>query len=211
MTLPTNEAFVNGDDGIALVQAARAAWTKIKGQHWKDWLAVGRAYVHGSTLAMRIAGSNRPFGRGYQRVFAEWATRTGFDIIQFDKPTRSVLRKIFDHLPEIEAWLATLQRNKRRALNHPQAVLKAWRAAHRVPTTAAPGQGMRSQLQSLIEQNDRLTAQLDERRDSALLVKFDSDRSEDIVAALVNDPAILRHRSKAVKIFREVARCLEGS
>lgn len=205
----TNTAMA--DDGIELVTIARDAWVKVVHQTWDGWLAVGRAYQHGSRLAMHVAGSNRPFGRGYQRAFSAWATRTGFDVIALDAPTRSALAAILDHLEDVETWRATIPQNKRLRLNHPTTVLKAWRAATRPRDANAtpPAQPMKAELQRLITENDTLKARLDERHDTALLVDLAADREADIVAALTGNATVLANPRRAVRIFRAVARELE--
>jgi len=60
-------------------------------------------------------------------VFGQWLKETEFG--EIDKSTRSRLQICIDNLPGIESWRATLPLKRRLELNHPNSVLRCWKAA----------------------------------------------------------------------------------
>lgn len=103
------------------------AWRRLKKEKsWIDWVKVGEALIVGREWAMNQAGTNRPEGKGYNMAFAEWMER--YKLHDMDKGDRSRLFQVMDALPMIEEWRRRLTLTERLKLNHPNAVLRKWKA-----------------------------------------------------------------------------------
>lgn len=110
-----------------------------KDKNWTWWRDVGEAILIGREECKGECGlsdTNLPpgsWGGAYNRAFGEWLVREKLD---FDKAARSRLLEIMDNLPAVEAWRRTLSLSERRKFNHPDTVLRKWKAATRVPAPA---------------------------------------------------------------------------
>lgn len=148
----------------AVVRAGQEAWCRLRSNAtWDDWKQVGKAHVIGRHTAMMAAGTNQPVGRLYNEAFGRWRHEFGFE--NLDKGDRARLFEVMDRLSEIEAWLANLTACARLRLNHPNAVLRKWKAQAAVPNSkAAPRPSPYAQLKNahaeLIEENYRLAHEL---------------------------------------------------
>jgi hypothetical protein len=119
-------------DTQTLVTRGREAWRTLRNDEtWEKWIAIGRAIEAGRAAIMRLLHTNQPKGRAWSQTFGAWLAENEFD--QIDKGVRSRLQTCLDHLPEIEAWRQTLGLTQRLQLNHPNAVLRRWQAAHASP------------------------------------------------------------------------------
>jgi hypothetical protein len=110
------------------IAAARDAWVRIcrRGQTtFDDWVLIGRAVAIGRAECLKIAGSNRPFGKKYTAAMGLWLANAGLDGIH--QQERYWALKIVDNIAEIEAWRATLDDAGRRHFNHPQSIWTHWR------------------------------------------------------------------------------------
>jgi hypothetical protein len=120
----------NDQDGCAsqpsIFEEGRAAWVFLQ-QHqtWVHWRCVGLAVAAGQAEAMLRAHTNQPKGNRYHEENGAFLREYGFDSI--DKGARSRLLEVMRNLAAIEAWLEKQQPAKRLRLNHPQAVLSAWK------------------------------------------------------------------------------------
>jgi hypothetical protein len=103
-----------------------------RGAHWEDWMFVGDGLAVGQRKAMQIAGTNRPYGRGYTKAFADWINQRPWAKRYNDTGTRSNLLWCIDHRSEIESWRITLAQNQRDLINHPTTMKRRYEAAHRV-------------------------------------------------------------------------------
>ena len=137
------------------------AWQRLKKEKsWMDWLKVGEALQVGREWAMNQAGNNRPEGKGYNTAFGEWLAKYKLD--HMDKGDRSRLFSVMDNLPSIEGWRQTLTLTERLKLNHPNAVLRKWKA-YIEPEDAKPT--LRDSVANLsedVEAKNRETAALKE-------------------------------------------------
>jgi hypothetical protein len=130
------------------------AWKRLKkDKNWNDWLKVGEAHTIGRDWAQRIAGTNRPWGKAYNAAFGEWLQKYKFD--DMDKGDRSRLFAVMDNLGQIEEWRMTLTLTERLKLNHPNAVLRKWKA-HMAPEerteTGEPKPTLRDSIVNLSEE-----------------------------------------------------------
>jgi hypothetical protein len=90
---------------------------------WGDWMTIGDDLLEG-----RVAGTNKPEGRGYVTAYAEWLKR--FKVEDMDKSDRAKLLQLMEERPAVEEWRATLTDYERRNLNNPIVVWRKWTAAH---------------------------------------------------------------------------------
>jgi hypothetical protein len=116
------------DDRERACRQGAQAWKRLKGDSsWNDWLKVGLALQIGREWAMHQAGVSAPQGKGYNLAFGEWLVTHKFN--DMDKSERARLFEVMDNLGPIEAWRATLPLNQRLKFNHPNTVLRRWKAA----------------------------------------------------------------------------------
>src|SRR3974390_636529 len=107
-------------DSLAIIKRGQRALTDLdKDRNWHSWLQVGEAIVECRSLAMRQAGVNAPYGRGYTTAFCYLMEHYKFADRIKDKADRQKLVAIMDNLPDVEAWRATLSADDKRRWNHP--------------------------------------------------------------------------------------------
>jgi hypothetical protein len=115
------------EDSDHICRLGAEAWKRLKkNKNWDDWLKVGEAMLVGREWSMTQAGTNRPSGKGYNVVFGEWLKKYKLD--DLDKSIRSRLFDVMDSREQIENWRRTLPLSERLNLNHPNAVLRKWKA-----------------------------------------------------------------------------------
>lgn len=150
-------------DSLTIVTRGREAWQSLRADEtFEKWVAIGRAIEAGRTAIMRHLHTNQPKGRAWSDTFGQWLRENEFD--QIDKGVRSRLQSCLDNLPAIEAWRLSLGLTLRLQLNHPNAVLRRWLAATRLPGTADPAQ---SPPLSPSARKDQEIARLQEELDAA--------------------------------------------
>jgi hypothetical protein len=96
------------------------------GRDRSDWQKVGAALAAGRTEAMRIANTNRPKGKIYNRAFGDVLKREQLGTDRLDSATRNQLLQIVENQSAIEKWRETLDPAHRLRLNHPSAVWRNW-------------------------------------------------------------------------------------
>jgi hypothetical protein len=130
-----------------------------KRRGWDDWLAIAEALQAGRTEVMRELHTNEARGRRYEKAIGEWLISNGFK--EIDKGTRSRLLECLEHKDAIEAWRKRLTDSERFAFNHPDTVLRKWKAATVVPDptkppkSPSPMQQLKDALVKTIEERDR--------------------------------------------------------
>lgn len=118
---------------VRLGQEAMARQRRI----FDDWLAIAEALQFGRAQAMRDVHTNEPRGACYEKAMADWLIANGFK--EIDKGARSRLLKCLEHRVEIEKWRLRLTDAERFRYNHPNVVLRKWKASTVVPNAnAAP-------------------------------------------------------------------------
>ena len=152
-------------------------WAKMStGQHLDDWLELGEVLLMGRRLAMRIAHTNQPTGKGYNIAFGGWQLAHGFHTIP--KSAISDLLWILDngeHRAILREQRATMTVSERARLNSPSAarqrvakILKAREA--KVSDMHAPANTLRGKLRAaqhtIADLEERLAAA--EGRDGSL-------------------------------------------
>lgn len=125
------------DDRDRISRLGTEAWKRLKKtKDYNDWLKVGEALTVGREWAMNQAQTNKPEGKAYNMAFGEWMER--YKLGDMDKGDRSRLFQVMEALPQIEEWRRTLTMTERLKLNHPNAVLRKWKAAWEVPDPNKP-------------------------------------------------------------------------
>jgi hypothetical protein len=135
-----------------------------KRRGWADWLVIAEALEEGRTEVLRSLSTNVDRGKRYDKAIGEWLVRNKFK--EIDKGARSRLRECLQHRAEIEKWRSTLTDSQRWAFNHPDTVLKKWKASTVVPDPNAPPKVSRRQqdkdeLIRLQEDNDRMRREIE--------------------------------------------------
>jgi len=116
------------DDRDRVSRLGTQAWLRVKREKsWHDWITIGEALQVGREWAMNQATTNKPEGKAYNMAFGEWLRKYKLD--DMDKSDRSRLFDVMENLPAIEEWRVTLTLTQRLKLNHPNSVLKNWKAA----------------------------------------------------------------------------------
>jgi hypothetical protein len=148
-----------------------AAWKSLKREkNWNDWLKVGEALRIWREWAQNQSRANRPIGKAYNMAFGEKLLEYKLD--DMDKGTRSRLFDVMDNLPLIEEWRRTLPLTERLKLNHPNAVLRKWKAFMKPEPREEDGEPkptLRDSVVNLSEENAALKAhiaELEAARDS---------------------------------------------
>jgi hypothetical protein len=138
------------------------AWTRLKKcKDYNDWLKVGEALLVGREWAMNQAQTNKPEGKCYNLCFSKYLQRYKLD--DMDKGDRSRLFQMMDALPQIEEWRRTLPLTERLKLNHPNAILRNFKAAFEAPDPPKPVKpGLRDSVVELSEENMQLKAHITE-------------------------------------------------
>ena len=114
-------------DNADVYREGREALDRLStGRDWSDWQKVGAALAAGRTQAMRIANTNRPKGRKYNRAFGDVLKHEQLGTDRLDSATRNQLLRIAEKLPEIEAWREKLDPAQRPRLNHPSTIWRNW-------------------------------------------------------------------------------------
>jgi hypothetical protein len=109
-------------------EEARQAWGRIcrRGSaQFDDWITIGKVFVAARERCLKLAGTNRPYGRKYTALIGQWLRETNLD--QICKAERGWLYLVMDSLDGIMRWRATLDEKRASQLNHPQAVLFHYR------------------------------------------------------------------------------------
>jgi hypothetical protein len=129
-----------------------------KRRAWDDWLAIAEALQAGRTDVMWSLPTNAAHGRRFEKAMGDWLIANGFK--EINKATRSQLLDCLKHKVEIEKWRSRLTDAERFAFNHPDTVLRKWKASTVVPDPNAPKkpssmQKIKDELVAVIEERDR--------------------------------------------------------
>jgi hypothetical protein len=134
-----------------------------KRRAWEDWLAIAEALQVGRTDVMRTLHTNDPHGRRYEKAMSDWLVSHSFKKI--DKGTRKRLLDCLAHRIDIDKWRARLTDAERFAFNHPDTVLRKWKASTVVPDPneppkVTPVQKLKNSIVALEEENWRMKREI---------------------------------------------------
>jgi hypothetical protein len=114
-------------ESLVIIKRGQKAFKDLdKDKNWHSWLQVGEAIMECRLTAMRHAGVNAPFGRGYTAAYAYLMEHYKFAEQIKDKGDRQKLVAIMENLPAVEAWRAGLSPEDKRRWNHPTTVFRQW-------------------------------------------------------------------------------------
>jgi hypothetical protein len=116
-------------------------------QAWERWIDIGEAMLvitEEAAAVLGVAGwdkDNKPLVKLFNRRWDEYEQRAHNDPTHkpLSKQERAMLRFVMEH-PEVGAWRATLPGPNKRRLNHPNAVVNAWKRAQPRPRERAAAQ-----------------------------------------------------------------------
>jgi len=190
-------------DVVRLGQEAMAR----KRRGWDDWLAIAEALEAGRTDVLRALHSNVAQGRRFEKAMSGWLIANGFK--EINKATRSQSLDCLRHRVEIEKWRSRLTDSERWKFNHPDTVLRKWKASTAVPDPNAspkvsPAQKLRDSLAALQEANDRMCREIE--RGGGDLWNSD-DRPRDIARIVIQQ---CKSKAKAENVAREILRALKA-
>ncbi len=201
------------DDGLCChnpslnetIRIGQEAMTR-KRRAWADWIAIGEALQAGRAEVMRDVHTNQPTGRQYEKAMAEWLVANGFK--EIDKGVRCRLLECLQYSDEIKKWRELLTESERFRFNHPDAVLRKWKAATAIPDPTAtskpsPYAKLKDAHAEVIEENHHLKHRLEAADDGDRWKP--TDTAADIAAVMVAalSPA------KAERTAREILRKLK--
>lgn len=181
-----------------VLEEDRKRWKRLgTGAHLDEWLAFGPGISIRRRLAMRVAYTNRPEGKGYIKAYNELLGADGFDIkdrklmssltavqwLHEDAERLNILREIRDTLtPGERSRLNSPISAKQRVL----AVLKAREGGTEEKLKTSPVAVLKDKLVEQTRQIAHLEEQLAaaEQRDGSLF-DLDKDSVEDIIKVMV--------------------------
>jgi hypothetical protein len=97
------------------------------GRSWEDWKVIGAYIEAGLNEAVRTSQSNVPVGIRFNQALAYWFTCNPRFRDGIEKNERNDLMRCLENMPAIDAFLDSLDPHKRRQINHPSSVLRAWK------------------------------------------------------------------------------------
>jgi hypothetical protein len=176
-----------------------------KRRGWDDWLLIAAALQAGRAEVMRALHTNEASGRRYEKAMGDWLVANGFK--EINKATRSQLLDCLKHKVEIEKWRSCLTDAQRFAFNHPDTVLRKWKASTVAPDSNAPKaptamQKLKDELVAVVEERDRYKREID-RGGGDLWTP--EDRPRDIARIIIGKLT----KTKAEKVAREILAALK--
>jgi hypothetical protein len=215
-----NRATENGqsdDDGLSplnstdeIIRRGQHAMERMR-RGFDDWMDIAEALQVGRVEAMLAAQTNEPRGKRYDKIIGDWLFAKSFHLI--DKGTRKRLLECLQHRAAIEKWRGTLTVGGRLRFNHPDTVLRKWKAATVVPDPNKPKKPspiakLKESVRRLDEENHRLRKEVDvgggdlwSKDDKAediaeiMLVKLTTSKAERVARAIL---AKAKEKKKAV-------------
>ena len=206
---------VNGqpDDGLSQLNPTVTDEIVRRGEHamgrmlrgFDDWMDIGEALQVGRVEGMRVAQTNEPKGKRYEKIMGEWLVAHSFHVI--DKGTRNRLLECLQHRTAIEKWRATLTEGERFRFNHPDTVLRKWKAATIVPN--APPKT--SAFGKLKETNIELQEKLHRAEHELSLGGGDLWAPEDAADDIADVMLVKLSRTKAERVAHAILKKLKST
>jgi hypothetical protein len=191
MSIDTIEEELNPSDREILAQD-RERWARMgAGAHLDDWLAYAPGLMLRRQLAMKIAFTNAPVGKGYNMAFAALMERDGLHTM--DKASISAILWLHEHperMDELRKLRHVMTVGQRSRLNSPisarQRIEKI--LSVRGTTKTDPVEPKLSPYANLQKANIELQFELDslkKRSDGGSLFDLRKDTVEDIASIII--------------------------
>jgi hypothetical protein len=194
--VPPTLPVVRSDEHQLILDQGLAALRRINAdKSWEDWKMVGAALTVITEAAVAQAKSgpwhrdNKSAVRMFNGLWDHYQNGDGTNHKPLSSSERTQLRFVMDH-PEVEQWRDTLDSTKRRSLNHPNAVVNAWKKATQAPD-AAKTQARQAKTDVLVELEKELAdtkkALSQALRDAEWRATDNLSEAEGAVVALLRD------------------------
>jgi hypothetical protein len=178
-----------------------------KRRSWDDWLLIAEALQAGRTEVVHALHTNETHGRRFEKAMGDWLIANGFK--EINKATRSQLLDCLKHRTEIEKWRSQLTDSERWKFNHPDTVLRKWKAKTVMPDPKAPRkkspfQQLNESVAKLQEENDRMRREIE--RGGGDLWNH-NDRPRDIARMVILQ---CKSKTKAENVANEILKALKA-
>jgi hypothetical protein len=133
------ESSPEDDSQTELYRRATQCWQELKStarRRWEQFDIIGQAMLAARTETMRKAGTNRPYGVRYRKLWAEWLRETGLK--DMNSATRSLLLKLIRNRVEVEMMMRDWNDSQRADRCHPSAIHRYWKEYKQSQSKAPP-------------------------------------------------------------------------
>lgn len=176
------------------------------GAHLDEWLAYGPGLLIRRRLAMRVAFTNRPEGKGYTRAYAQLMQHDGLD--WRDGTVKTSLTAVLwlhddpERMSMLQEMRSAMSPGERARLNSPisarqrvEKVLKARAGAGEETVRTSTLSILKRQLAEKDRENEHLRERLASAEDGSLF-DLSRDHADDIVQVIVSKAT--PHKAKAI-------------
>jgi hypothetical protein len=207
--LPSNLPLVRSEEQQIVLDLGLKALHRINADKtWDDWKQVGAALkvITEGAVAQAKSGpwhrDNKTAVRMFNGLWEHYEHSDGSNHKPLSSSERTQLRFVMDH-PEVELWRDTLDGTKRRKLNHPNAVVNAWRAATQTPENAERKTTTKDDVLVRLEQElaEALKQLKHAKREAELVAPSNLAKAEDAMVTQLANVGI----TKKIETFRRVA------
>jgi hypothetical protein len=206
---PSNLPLVRSEEQQIILDVGLKALHRINADKtWDDWKQVGAALkvITEGAVAQAKSGpwhrDNKTAVRMFNGLWEHYEHSDGSNHKPLSSSERTQLRFVMDH-PEVEAWRDTLDGTKRRKLNHPNAVVNAWRAATQTPENAERKTATKDDVLVRLEQElaEALKQLKHAKREAEWAAPSNLAKAEDAMVTQLANVGI----TKKIETFRRVA------
>jgi hypothetical protein len=206
---PSNLPLVRSEEQQIILDLGLKALDRINADKtWDDWKQVGAALkvITEGAVAQAKSGpwhrDNKTAVRMFNGLWEHYETSDGSNHKPLSSSERTQLRFVMDH-PEVEVWRDTLDGTKRRKLNHPNAVVNAWRTATQTPENAERKTTTKDDVLVRLEQElaEALKQLKHAKREAEWVAPSNLAKAEDAMVTQLSNVGI----TKKIETFRRVA------
>lgn len=187
------------EEAVEILNAGRSALYRLKSDRtYEDWRAVGKVMLLMTVRAAITLGRNKVDPEDTEvtklatKWFVAWEQEGGSNLRPLSKSERWELRELIFN-PEIDAFYLALPDDKRRRLNHPNAIINAYNRSLR--PKPPPRTGEQEQFTEAIQKFVHRLATMPEEQRLVELARVASgeDKLSQLEGELENYKSILRH------------------
>jgi hypothetical protein len=207
---PPSVPLVRSEEQQIILDLGLAALRRINADKtWEDWKQVGEALkiITEGAVAQAKSGpwhrDNKAAVRMFNGLWEHYERSDGSNHKPLSSSERTALRFVMDH-PKVEVWRDTLDGTKRRQLNHPNAIVNAWRKATQTPDQESVRRA--SEKEDVLIELERKLAEAEKqlkraKRDSEWAAPENLAKAEEAMVAQLANVSI----TKKIEAFRRVA------